>query len=53
MFPAHHGAGSFGSYRQHSSSGAQAKGGYLIYGLLVTPPALDLVEFLGEASGKC
>ncbi len=34
-------------YRQHRSSGAQTKGVYLIYGLLVTPPALDLVEFFG------
>ncbi len=47
MFPAHHGARGFGSYLQLRISGAQTKGAYLIYGLLVTPPALDLVEFFG------
>jgi hypothetical protein len=47
MFPAHHGASGFGSYRQHRISGAQTKGVYLIYDLLVMPPALDLVKFFG------
>ncbi len=47
MFPAHHGASGFGSYCQHRSSDTQTKGGHLIYGLLVMPPALDLVEFFG------
>ncbi len=49
MFPAHHGANGSGFYPHHSqrSSGAQTKGAYLIYGFLVMPPALGLVEFFG------
>jgi hypothetical protein len=47
MFPAHHGANGSSFYRRHRSSGAQTKGTYLIYGLLVMPPALGLVEFFG------
>jgi hypothetical protein len=47
MFPAHHGTNSSGFYRHHSSSGAQTKGAYLIYGFLVMPPALGLVGFFG------
>jgi hypothetical protein len=47
MFPAHHGANGSGFYRHHRSSGAQTKGAYLIYGFLVMPPALGLVDFFG------
>jgi len=52
MFPTHRGASSFGSYCRHRSSSAQTKGVDLIYGLLVMPPALGLVEFFGGTSGK-
>jgi hypothetical protein len=45
MFPAHHGASSFGLYRHHRSSGAQTKDADLINGLMVMPSALGLVEF--------
>jgi hypothetical protein len=44
MFPAHHGANGSSFYRRHRSSGTQTKGAYLIYVLLVMPPALGLVE---------
>ena len=47
MFPAHHGANGSGFFCHHRSSGAQTKGAYLIYGFLVMPPALGLVEFFG------
>jgi hypothetical protein len=47
MFPALHGANGYGFYHRHKSSGAQIKGAYFIYGLLVMPPALGLVEFIG------
>jgi hypothetical protein len=47
MFPADHGANGFGFYHHHRSSGAQTKGAYLIYGFLVMPPVLGLVEFFG------
>ena len=47
MFPAHHDAISLGSYHHHRISCAQTKGADLIYGLLVMPTALGLVEFFG------
>jgi hypothetical protein len=47
MFPAHHGASGSSFYRPHRCSGAQTKGAYLIYGFLVIPPALGVVEFFG------
>jgi hypothetical protein len=47
MFPAHHGANSSGFYRCQRSSGTKTKGAFLIYGLLMTPPVLGLVEFFG------
>jgi hypothetical protein len=49
MFPACHVANVSGFYRCHRSSGAQIKGAYLIYGLLVMPPALGLVELFRGA----
>ena len=44
-FPARHGARAASAPSRHKSCGAQTKGVDLIYGLLVMPPALGLVEF--------